>query len=448
MLAFERTELSRSKARPLIQYIQTSNSIRQIAMFADDKWLMTELFVAIGRSPSIEELTLHADVPPTAFHDLMATTRSLKRLTLSVYQSSNGMAEAFSVNKTMQSVKIRRNGHGGVDHIGPVLKGISLSGTKVLQVLELNCAHWGTIQQWNSFCQMLCTVSSLRDLKLERMAFSREKMLVFVGCLGKPTNSDIQCAAIAKLSLWYCSSVDSQFIELLQRKTIHWNNWPSWSSPLLELSVLHDWDNSLNQIVSSLHGSLEKNEGNQQIPTIASQLTSLHITLFPDTLQHFVPHAKCTSLERLHLNSRVQTDCHDLPNVIPYMPALRALDITTDYDPHSISQILLGVVRQSGNLHATSICQEAYHGDKSLCLRPDIVRVMNAYCERNRQMDLSVPNGIVCWTLAESKGVSPLHKSHFDKALYPLLLAVARQVPLSHHCSWLSLLLRLGCDAG
>jgi hypothetical protein len=441
------TELSRSE--PLFQYICTSDSIRQIVVWVEDKRLLAELLISVGNNPSIEELTLQRAVPSTAFRDLMATTRSLKTLALRLYpHSRDEMTQAFTVNQTLQNVQLTGNGDRGVDCIGSVLRGITLSGTKTLQVLELDFGNWGTMK---ALCQLLGTVDSLRHLKLNHMDFNTETMRAFVGCLRKPTNSDVPCSSITKLTLSFCSGVDGQFIDLLQSKTIQWIDTTSWSSPLVELSVRHYKDNSINQIASILHGSLEKvrNEGNQRVqlhwcPTIASQLTSLHIhPLLPDTLQLFALHARHIRLERLYLSSEAETDCNELANVIPYMPALRALHIATTYDSNDTSQILLGVFRQSGNLHAASICQKSYTGI-NLCFHPDSVRRTNAYCERNRQMDLSVPNGTACWTLAESNGVPPLFMNHVDNALYPLLLTVAKQVPISHHCSRLSLLLRLG----
>jgi hypothetical protein len=455
------TEVSKRKATPFIHYIRTSNSIRQVALNIYDERLTSEILIAIGNSPSVEQLTLENVLPPAGFHHLMATTRSLKTLVFNVnvgdlyLQNSDWMVQAFSVNKTLQSLTIGHEAGGSLQgHLGPVLKGIALSGTNALRVLDLYCGRWWSVestQEGSLLCQVLRTINSLRHLMVEGMHFNKELMREFVGCLRKPTNSDLKCSSITKLSFSYCYGVDLQFIELMRSKTIQGDKTSSWTSSLLELSVLST-DNVLQPLASARHGTHkdESNGNNQDMPyycpTIAEQLTWLHITLKHHTVQLFLPHPSIMRFEELHLHSTDQSDCNELENVIPYLPFLKILCMETTYDPNDVSQIILDVLRQSGNLHSTSICQDRRYG--GLRFHPDNVQMASAYCERNQQMHMLLLDTPSSLKASDNSCVSPSHMNISTKALYPLLLAVTKQFPTLRLGALLAFLLRIGDGVG
>jgi hypothetical protein len=287
------------------------------------------------------------------------------------------------------------------------------------------------------------------------MYFDKEKMTALVGCLRKPKNSNVPCSFITKLTLDFCYGVvNSQFIEFMQSKTIQWNNDQPWSSPLLELAVLRDQESSIRQIVSVMHGSIEElaNEVNQDVqqwcPTIASQLTSLHIAVENDTLRLFIPNARRIRLEKLHLLGTSSSNWKGLANVIPHMPFLRFLCIETWDDPSLSSHIFLDAIRQSGNLHSASICQETCRWGENLCFHPDNVRWMNAYCERNHQTYLTLPEGAARWNSDYHNVASPLLRESDGRMLCPLLFTVAKQVPERQLNSWLTFLMKLDDAVG
>jgi hypothetical protein len=206
------------------------------------------------------------------------------------------------------------------------------------------------------------------------MTFTPETMRAFVDCLRKPTNSVVPCSSITKLTLDCCYGVaNSQFIELLQSKTIQWNNDQPWSSPLLELSVLHDVS-STQKIVSVMHGSIEtlssemSQEVHQWCPTIASQLTVLRISLERNTLRLFMPHARRIRLEELCLYCDNERYFEDLVSVIPHMLSHRILCIGTLGDPNECAHIFRDALRQSGSLHSASVCQKTSLSREELTL--------------------------------------------------------------------------------
>jgi hypothetical protein len=238
----------------------------------------------------------------------MATTRSLKTLVFNVelgksyLQKSDLIEQAFSANQTLESLTIGDDADRSLrQHLGPVLRGIALSGTSALRVLDLHCECWWSKsnQDMSSLCQALRATNSLRNLRLQKMRFTSGLMKELVGCLRKPMNSHLQCSSLTKLTLVYCDGVDHQFMELMQSKTIQWDNTPPWSSPLLELTVI-SWDDVLKPLASALHGKLE-NSSVHCCPTIATQLTLLHITLKRHTAQLFLPYP---SLMRLSPTAR------------------------------------------------------------------------------------------------------------------------------------------------
>jgi hypothetical protein len=452
----EDTEVSKRKATPFIHFIRTSNSIRHVSLNIYAERLTSEILIAIGNSPSVEQLTLQNFVPSIGFRDLMAATRSLKTLEFNgncYLQNSDLMVQAFSVNQTLESITIGQSvGDCLRKHLGLVLSGIALSGTNALRVLDLYCGRWWSVShEGSSLFQVMRTITSLRHLKLKGMHFNKELMRDFVACLRKPMNSDHKCSSITKLSLFYCHNVDHQFIEFMQSRTIQGDNTSSWTSSLLELSVLTE-DNVLQRLASALRGTFANapDGKNQDMPyyclNIATQLTLLRMTLKHHNVQLFLTRPSLMRLEELHLHSTDQSDCKELVNVIPYLPFLKILCMETTYDPNDVAEIILDALRQSGNLHSTSICQDRRYG--GLCFRPDNVHMASAYCERNQQMDMLLLDSPSSLKVRDKGGVAPSQMDLPTKAIYPLLLATAKQFPTRRLRSLFAFLLKIGDGVG
>jgi hypothetical protein len=189
ILANNRTNLpipewTRQKATRLVQYVQTSSSIRHIDISIEDEMVVADFLNAIGSNPSIEQLTLSRDMrpvaiydsmesgessatqnvlPSTAFCDLMATTRSLKTLEFNLEveeKATDAMVQAFSANQTWESLSIG-SPMPRLLGIEPALRGITMSGTSALRALHLKCDRLVSGQAFNSLCSLLCTVQSL-----------------------------------------------------------------------------------------------------------------------------------------------------------------------------------------------------------------------------------------------------------------------------------------------
>jgi hypothetical protein len=102
-------EWTQEKATRLVQYVQTSDSIRHMDLSIEDEIVAADFLIAIGINPSIKQLTLNSVLPPNAFCDLMGTTRSIQSLTFNVVveeQAADVIVQAFSANQTLESLII------------------------------------------------------------------------------------------------------------------------------------------------------------------------------------------------------------------------------------------------------------------------------------------------------------------------------------------------------
>jgi hypothetical protein len=293
-------------------------------------------------------------------------------------------------------------------------------------------------------CQCLCSMQSLRHLKLVEFCFSAERMNVFLNCLVRQDSTDSSYIPITKRSFDECDSDDASTALLVEfMKTEMTEDTPRTSS-LRDLCFDDLTACMANYLTGPLMVSLLVPLRPADLlhikgyPTIGSQLTALSFdsSRFDGWLDALTESAHNIQLDTLRLVELDDDDCKLFKSCVLRMPCLRHLRIAKVYDPSKSSQIIMDTLRESEGL-LTFVVEE--HGDDEdigLLFNDAELRLAEAYCERNRHLPglLEQQNG----------SGQPRPSDRAGQALHPTLLQAAKQIPKSRLLSLSASFLKLG----
>jgi hypothetical protein len=436
---------------PLVSYVSNTKALKFLKIdgrrssSSIDVPLTVAFLDAIGHSSSMEELTLFdCHLPCGAFRAMMTTTLSLRKLVLRDLQdhedySASDLADlgvAFRENQSLERVWL------GYDcEVNPMLQILSaLSGHPTLQELVLfgNGNSDGSMNPWSTICHCLCSLPSLRHLKLVYFVFSADKMRAFLNCLLRQDNGDDLFASITKLTLQECDLDDESallFVEFMHTKT-EGDSSPGISSRLRELCLADPpgsyrpvWATGPSVVSLLLPFQASDTNGGQQ--TIGSQLSSLslNISVFEGFLQALEASAPQIRLDTLRLFGFGVDCCESLKNCVDCMPCLRHLRLAVKNEQALCVRMILEMLRASGRLYSiivedVIVPSHDSAAEYTVALLDDVgLRLASAYCLRNQHLTHLLDR--------ERESAQPAPSDRAGQATYPTLLQAAKQISKS-----------------
>jgi hypothetical protein len=457
---------------PLVDFVSTSPTLKLLKIDRGRRFsgiydassfhvpLTASFLTVIGNSSSMEELTLYdCHLPCGAFRTMMTTTASLKKLALRGLETGNDytvqdladLGVAFHENRSLERLWLGRE--CGVDQISMILS--SLPNHATLQELVLfgngNSDETG-MRQWNTMGDCVCSLPSLRHLKLVAFEFSADKMRAFVDCLLPRENGEHFGASTTKLTLQECA-MDYEstllFVKFMRTK-VEGDNSPGVFSRLRELCLADPpgpdmpvWSAGCLVVLLLPYQADDTQQGGGQ-QTIGSQLSSLSLNVsalegFLHALEDNAPHIR---LDSLRLFGFGVDCCETLKNCVDRMPCLRHLRLVVKNDQASCVRIILEMLRESGRLHSivvedVVVPSHDYAAEYTVALFDDVgVRLAGAYCLRNQHLAHLLER--------ERESAQPAPSDRAGQSLFPTLLQATMQTSKSQISFLLTSLWKLG----
>lgn len=446
----------------LLHFLKTSTSLQNVAVCYPKRSLDRAACSTIGNlllnalteSKSLRELKWTDRLPSFGICTLLRASRSLRSLTFSLNDTAaysvdhrQSIASAIGSSKTLESFTLqvpKQEEALAIEIFGKLHRVRSLRELCLGALEDFDDSYYVALSQY-----LRAANRTLQKFHMEFFFLDDSIMdTVLSGLVHRSHDSGNNSHAYVTISKlffseceWHYDAVE-RLVGFLQTIITNAGGETVYDSKLRELCIMSD--PILGHFVSRhLAASLlaaPPNASMKLVPTIGSQLETLTLdNVQPLFLEQLGDNAHRVQLQNLHLWGISKQASVAFARSLPKLKSIRKL---------KLANVATGTTRRilHGLKHNGSVRQvfaNSGDGDEESCFSDKQLRLMEAYCKRNRLLGALLQIGRVSASATNGASLARILPK------YPMLLQVAQQVPDTREAKLLQGLLSIGqCRLG